>query len=71
MTGHFRHLPVLEELASSAFHVSGMLDITKCLIEALSRLERMHASSQKRMYTSFSFIIISLAYCFLLHNFYS
>lgn len=53
--GHFRHLPVLEEHSASGLHVSGMLgsisyllpDITKCLIEALSRLERMNASSLK------------------------
>lgn len=39
----FRHLPVLDD----DNHIVGVLDITKCYAEQMSKLERMHSSSKK------------------------
>ncbi|RKO83908.1 hypothetical protein BDK51DRAFT_24606 [Blyttiomyces helicus] len=43
VAGHFRHLPVEEKEDD----VVGILDITKCLYEALEKLERASESSRK------------------------
>ena len=43
VTKHFRHLPVLDDEGD----VVGILDITKCLFDALTRMERMDTSSRK------------------------
>ncbi|BFZ54341.1 hypothetical protein PYCC9005_001375 [Savitreella phatthalungensis] len=43
VTRGFRHLPVVDEEGD----VSGVLDITKCFYEAMSKLERAYDSSKK------------------------
>ncbi|KAJ3213643.1 hypothetical protein HK099_007264 [Clydaea vesicula] len=50
VNGHFRHLPVLEDSVNNDEQeggVVGVLDITKCLIDALAKLERVNASNEK------------------------
>jgi len=43
VNGGFRHLPCL----NTDGEVVGLLDITKCLFEALEKLEKAHQSSKK------------------------
>ncbi|KAI8591803.1 hypothetical protein BDZ88DRAFT_392920 [Geranomyces variabilis] len=48
IAGQFRHLPVVEtRRRSSSGGVVGVLDITKCLYEALEKLDRAYESSRR------------------------
>ena len=42
MDNHFRHLPVLDDVG----RVVGLLDIARCLYDAISQLEKMQQKSE-------------------------
>ncbi|KAJ3237404.1 hypothetical protein HDU81_009502 [Chytriomyces hyalinus] len=46
ISGHFRHLPVLDRPLEYGGAVIGLLDVTKCLYDSLEKLESVVASSR-------------------------
>ena len=46
VSGHFRHLPVLDDEIGDE-GVVGMLDITKCLYSALQKLEKINSNNKR------------------------